>query len=137
LIAGIVKAVRQAEAIHRIYFIADPRPCSWSDLYEALAAASRRRMLRVPVPAWLLYAAAWGSEMVGILRGRPAFLSRQKARELLQPQWLCDVSRAQRELNFAAEVPLHEGVQRTWAWYVRHGWLPGASNAKGGARGSF
>jgi nucleoside-diphosphate-sugar epimerase len=57
------------------------------------------------------------------LSGRPVLLSRQKLLELKQAYWVCDASKANRELGFVTRVPLRTGLELTARWYRENGWL--------------
>jgi nucleoside-diphosphate-sugar epimerase len=49
-------------------------------------------------------------------------LTRDKLNELFE-QWVCDGSRAQRDLDWHPEVSFEVGVERTVASYREAGWL--------------
>jgi nucleoside-diphosphate-sugar epimerase len=38
-------------------------------------------------------------------------------------QWVCDSTRARRDLGWKPEVPFEVGIERTVAWYRQAGWL--------------
>jgi nucleoside-diphosphate-sugar epimerase len=71
----------------------------------------------------LIAAAGTVSEGLGRLIGRPSIFSRDKARELLAPGWLCETEAARRDLGFEAAIPLERGLAETAVWYREHGWL--------------
>ena len=86
-------------------------------------ALGRRAWLRVPVPRFLMYGAALGSELYGRLRGRAVMLTRDKLNELLAPHWVCDSREARAELGWGPNISFEEGARITGAWYRREGWL--------------
>jgi len=49
-------------------------------------------------------------------------LTRDKLNELFE-QWVCDSTRARRELAWDPEIGFEEGVKRTMAFYREAGWL--------------
>ncbi|HEX8985723.1 MAG TPA: hypothetical protein VF767_09835, partial [Bryobacteraceae bacterium] len=57
------------------------------------------------------------------MRGKAGILSRQKIVEARCRYWICDSSRAARELGFAPACTLEEGVAETLSWYKEAGWL--------------
>ncbi len=106
-----------------IYYPTDGRIWSPSQVAEALgeAVGTRPRVLRVPRSA--LKAAATLAELTHRRSSRPLFLTRDKARELVQEDWSCDPSSLQRELGWQPEVDLVEGARRTAAALVDAGLL--------------
>ncbi len=86
-------------------------------------AIGRRAWLRVPVPRFLMYGAALGSELYGRVRGIAVMLTRDKLNELLAPHWVCDSAEAQIALGWKPRISFEEGTRLTGAWYRREGWL--------------
>ena len=86
-------------------------------------ALGRRAWLRVPVPRFLMYGAALGSELYGRVMGRAVMLTRDKLNELLAPHWVCDSAEAQAALGWKPRISFAEGTRITGAWYRRAGWL--------------
>jgi nucleoside-diphosphate-sugar epimerase len=123
LVDGLLAAARSVPAAGRAYFLAHPKPFSWSEL-NALAArimGRRPRVLRIPVP--LARAVGWCAEMWSQVTRNPGIISREKVAEACSPGWVCDTRRAAAELGFCASTPLDIGLARTLAWYKEAGWL--------------
>ncbi len=91
----------RAEANGRTYIIADPRPYSGREIYDAIRAELRAPALRWSVPAWAWRAAARLhprlSEIVDRLLGSACY----------------SPARIERELGWRARVGLLEGLQET------------------------
>jgi len=81
------------------------------------------RAFRVPVPEWLLYGAATVSEYVSRVSKKPPLIGRGKVEEMIQKDWVCDISRARRLLSFEPRVPLAQGARLTVDWYRTENWL--------------
>ena len=86
-------------------------------------ALGKRAWLRVPVPRFLMYGAALGSEFYGTVMGRAVMLTRDKLNELLAAHWVCDSAEAQAALGWKPRISFAEGTRITGAWYRRVGWL--------------
>lgn len=125
LVDALVRAATSAEAPGRTYFIGDDRPVTWRALYAAIARASGSTPLQVQLPAAVLRAVAAGGDLVAAVTGRTFLLNSHKVALAAPRWWLCDTSRAREELGWRPQVVLHEGVQDTYDWYVRAGWLSG------------
>ena len=125
-VADLARAIVLAATgsqVRGVYHIAESRAYLWPDVARLVAKGVGRKARQVTVPGAVLLAAGAVSEAVGRLIGRPSIFSRDKARELLAPGWLCETEAARRDLGFEAEVPLERGLAETAAWYREHGWL--------------
>jgi nucleoside-diphosphate-sugar epimerase len=122
LVEGLVAAAERGSP-GSAYFLAHPKPASWSELgEEAARIMSRRpRVVHVPIPA--AYAVGYGGELWSYLTRKPGIISREKVAEALCPYWTCDAHRAAADFGFEARTPLATGLARTLAWYREAGWL--------------
>jgi dihydroflavonol-4-reductase len=112
-----------AEAATGIYHTAEPRAYAWREVLKLVADAVGRSGRMVAVPAGLIRAAAAVSEGASRAMGRAGIFTRDKARELLAPAWLCETEAAKQDLDFVARTPLAGGLRETAAWYRAYGWL--------------
>jgi nucleoside-diphosphate-sugar epimerase len=85
-------------------------------------AMGKKARFRFHLPRRLVETAAFGSELYGRATNRAVMLTRDKLNELFE-QWVCDSSRARRDLGFQPEVSFEDGVHRTMAFYRDAGWL--------------
>ncbi|SRR5579884_929643 len=123
LVRGIRRAAETPAAANRVYFLANEQPVSLPELAEPIARALGARPIPVPVPVTSLFAVAALAELLARLTGRITPITRNKVREATQREWVCDPSRAARELGWRAEIPLLDGLRETAAWYRQAGWL--------------
>jgi nucleoside-diphosphate-sugar epimerase len=124
--ADLARAVVLAATVpgaRGVYHIADSRAYLWRDVCLMVASAVGRRARLIQVPAFLISLGGTLSEAAGRVVGRPSIFSRDKARELLAPGWLCETEGARRELGFETAIPLDRGLLETAQWYRAHGWL--------------
>jgi nucleoside-diphosphate-sugar epimerase len=105
------------------YFVAHPKPVSWSQLAATAAGimGRRTRILRLPPAA----ARAVGScaDAWSRITGKPGMLSREKILEAQCMCWTCDPGRAASEWGFEARTSIEDGMAKTLAWYKEGGWL--------------
>ncbi len=85
-------------------------------------AMGQKAKFRFHLPRRLVETAALGAELYGRATNRAVMLTRDKLNELFE-QWVCDGSRAQRDLDWHPEVTFEVGVARTVASYREAGWL--------------
>ena len=116
-------ALTKEQAIGQTYFAADGQTYEWTYLARVIAAALNRRPLYITVPDALLSGLALLIRPLERFARRPLLLNTQKIREMQEHYWVCDVSKARRELGFIPRVPLEQGVRETARWYRKQGWL--------------
>jgi nucleoside-diphosphate-sugar epimerase len=123
LVEGLLAAAQCPAAAGRTYFIAHPRPVTWSEWGAQAAALLGRRARTVTAPRRLAWAVGLGGEAWSWISGRPGILSREKIAEAGCRYWTCDPARAAGELGFRAPTDLRQGMTETLAWYREAGWL--------------
>lgn len=123
LVDGLLAAARAPNAGGRTYFLAHPKPVSWSELGLVAAGIMGRRPRVLRVPPTLAHGVGWGAEVWAHIRRKPGIVSREKVAEARCPYWTCDTRRAAVELSFEASTPIETGLARTIAWYKEAGWL--------------
>jgi nucleoside-diphosphate-sugar epimerase len=121
LVEGLLAATRGAGG--RAYFLAHPKPVSWSELGAAAARIMARRPRVLRVPPSVAYAVGLGAEAWSHITRKPGIISREKVAEARCRWWTCDTRRAAAELGFEARTPLAIGLAETLAWYKEAAWL--------------
>lgn len=122
--AACIKALEAQVPSGSTYFVEDGHRDTLGGLITHIEnALDRRAWLRIPVPRFLMYVAALGSEVYGRVMGRAVMLTRDKLNELLAKHWVCDSGQAQAELGWKPRISFEEGARITGAWYRREGWL--------------
>jgi nucleoside-diphosphate-sugar epimerase len=105
-----------------IYHITGPRPVTFRELGETIAAGLGVRPPWVSVPRWSAMLGAIGFEVLWRVSGRKPPLSRTGV-SFFSEDRLYSWQRAQEELGYTPEYDLATGVARTVAWYRQQGWL--------------
>ncbi|MBI1804043.1 MAG: NAD-dependent epimerase/dehydratase family protein [Ignavibacteria bacterium] len=124
LIGGIVLAGEHPKATGQTYFISSNRYYGWREVGEVTARVmGKKRVVRLRIPEFGVYTIAAFSELFGLLSSKPVLLNFEKARDIVQDAWTCDISKATRELGFREAFTLEEGIRNTVEWYRQQGWL--------------
>lgn len=117
--AAMVKDVERRE-----FFISD------GSVYHSTAFSNLIRkelghpfLLRIKAPVWFLRIVCHANGYIGSLRGCATTLNRDKFHILRQRNWQCDITPAEKELDYRPEYPLERGVKETISWYKKEGWL--------------
>ena len=120
LAASVVAALARGPR-NEIFFAAHPEILSFGEISGILSTLPARRPVRVPVPEFLIRAAGLAAGALSALGKGPPVFNREKAEEMLQPAWLCDVSDAQAALGQPFRTVFADGARRTYAWYQSQG----------------
>ena len=54
---------------------------------------------------------------------KPSVINREKLYELAAKNWICDISKAKKDLAYAPKFDLQSGLEDSLAWYTKNKWL--------------
>jgi nucleoside-diphosphate-sugar epimerase len=101
-----------------------PERTSWAEAADALAhAVGRPGALRIPLPPFVLRAAATGQELWAGRTGRAPRLDRRRVADLVRHAYTADPGPLTAATGWRAATPLATGLARTAQGYRREGWL--------------
>ncbi|MCX8118559.1 MAG: NAD-dependent epimerase/dehydratase family protein [Desulfobacterota bacterium] len=123
LVQATLRAAESKGCDGEIFFISDGEAYRMDRIGDLFEEAIGIRARPLPVPRWLLRTAASVSEYVSSVSRRPPLINRGKVEEMVQKNWLCDITKARTLLGFEPRFPLAEGVKITYEWYLKNGWL--------------
>ena len=123
LVAGIYTAAVSERAIGETYFLTDGEIHTWLEIERVIADALEMRPLKVKVPLFLLDFISIFTEAAAKITRQTPTLNRQRVRDLKQRFWICDSTKAQKELDYRPTYFLQKGMQETADWYRTNGWL--------------
>ena len=123
LVEGIVVATESKHAVGQTYFIANEKNPTWEELFSVATQIAGKKVRKFRIPNFSVYLVAAAAEPLSFITGKAALYSFEKARELAQANWGCDVAKAKRELGYEAKTPILDGMRETIQWYRREGWL--------------
>jgi nucleoside-diphosphate-sugar epimerase len=122
-VAAAVLGALEPGGRNETFFVAHPEILDFRRIAETLATLPAKRPLLVPVPATALRMAGLLVGAVSRFGSGPPVFNAEKAEEMLQPEWLCDVSDAQAALGRPFRTDFATGARKTWDWYVAEGWI--------------
>ncbi len=123
LVAGIYMAAVSERAIGETYFLTDGDIHTWMEIERIIADALEKYTFKVKVPFFLLDFLSIITEAAAKITRQTPTLNRQKVRDLKQRFWICDSTKAQKELGYRPNYSLEKGIQETADWYRANGWL--------------
>jgi nucleoside-diphosphate-sugar epimerase len=123
LVDGILLAAKHQGAVGQIYFLANEHCPTWGELFSVASQIAGKKLIKWRLPNFSIYVVAAAAEPLAFFTGKAALFSFEKAKELAQPSWSCDVGKAKRELGYEAKTPILDGMRETIEWYRREGWV--------------
>ena len=106
------------------WLVSHPETATTRDLVDAIGRAVRGKApLVVPVPGIVARTVLAVTGAAAQFAGKATLLSSDKAPEFLAPAWTARADKFEAATGWRADVDLSEGLERTVAWYRRHGWL--------------
>jgi nucleoside-diphosphate-sugar epimerase len=120
LVRGIVMAAFSQRALGGTYFLSDGNVYTTEDLVGGIEHALNINAVKMRVPMPVVSILMSFAEKFG---KKASILNRDKLREMSYSYWICDTSKARREIGFAPKVTIKEGLKWTADWYRIHQWL--------------
>ncbi len=105
------------------FFVVHPEVLDYRRIAEELSALRTPPSRLVPLPALAIRLAGTVVGLASVLRSGPPVFNREKADEMLQDAWICDVSDTQAALGEPLTTAFREGARETWEWYRRERWI--------------
>ena len=123
IVDGILSAAETQTKSGDVFFLSDGHDYRVDEIGDILSRAMGISAFRIRVPATLILGLAGFSETLSRLFRKPFLLTKDKAEEMIQKNWVCDITKAKTILGFDPKVSLSEGAESTFAWYKKEKWL--------------
>ncbi len=123
LVNGIFLAATSDKAVNQTYFIGSEKFYDWVEIGEVCRKAFNKKAVTIRIPHFLVYTVAAVAQFFAIFGSKAATFNLEKARDFVQKNWTCDVSKAVSELGYKQYVSLEEGIKRTINWYREMKWF--------------
>jgi len=123
LVNGIYLASINEIAAGKTYFISSEKPYSWEEVGKVTSKVMGKNPIKIKVPHSVVYSIASIAEFFSIFKKGPATLNIEKARDITRRAWICDTSKAMKELGYRQNISLEEGIKRTVDWYKKMKWI--------------
>ena len=122
LVDGIIRCGENANAVGRVYILAGERYVTLNELARLVADALEVPPPRRRLPVWPVMACADVCEFLCRPLGVEPPLHRRRVEFFLKNRAF-SIVKARRELGYAPQVDLAEGLRRTTKWYFDNGYL--------------
>ena len=123
LVRGMLQAARAPEAIGKTYFLCADDPVMWQDIHQGIARVQNKKVFEINIPQCVVDLIAKVLRDYSKITGYSGLVNSEKI-ALSRPKfWVCSPERAKRDFGFETRVPLLQGLETTYRWYVENGWL--------------
>lgn len=123
IVRAILLAAETRTESGEIFFLSDGHDYRMEEIGDIFAQAMEINPLKLSLPKQMLFGMAFVAECFSRLTCKPSIMSRGKVEEMIQKNWLCDISKARALLGFEPRIPLARGTELTVAWYKKENWL--------------
>ena len=82
-----------------------------------------KKPFKVAVPHIIVYTVSAIAQFLSLFSTKPATLNLEKGKDITQHAWICDTSKAMRDLGYRQQISLEDGINRTVNWYKQMKWL--------------
>jgi len=123
IIQGLLLASGSRGCDGEIFFLSDGQDYRLDQIGDLFEKAMGIHAYRIHIPGWAISGIASFSEFISKFSGSPPLINKGKVEEMVQKNWLCDISRAKTLLGFKPRFSLAEGIKITYEWYLRENWL--------------
>lgn len=123
IVDGILLAAEARTKSGDVFYLSDGNDYRMDEIGVLVARAMGINAFRIRIPQSFLSGAAVFSEVLFKLLKKPFILTRDKAKEMMQKNWVCDITKAKTILGFNPKVSLSKGAALTFKWYKKEKWL--------------
>ncbi|MGQ9642930.1 MAG: NAD-dependent epimerase/dehydratase family protein [Ignavibacterium sp.] len=123
LVNGFYLAATNEKSKGQIYFISSEEFYTWPQINNITSRIIGKNPIVIKVPHFLVYTLAAVAQFAAMFSSKPATLNIEKAKDITQQYWICDTSKAVRELGYNQNISIEEGIRRTIEWYKKMNWI--------------
>lgn len=123
LVDGIMKAaLKNDPGIHTYFMGGEHDAYSWNQIREITAKVTGKNPVTIKLrPEWIKKIASVIESGASVF-GKYPVVNKEKATEMVE-EWVCSSVKARKELAYAPETSIEEGLSRTIHWYKNNNWL--------------
>lgn len=106
-----------------IYNITDGNNYNRYQFADIIKNILKKKAFRFHIPMPLVKSLAFFLETTNGWLNKPSVINREKLYELAAKNWICDISKAKKDLAYAPKFDLQSGLEDSLAWYAKNKWL--------------
>lgn len=119
-------AIASVDALDKgngFYNITDGKVYNRYAFADTIKRLLNKKAVRLHIPLGVVKPALFFVEAISKMKKKAPVVSREKLNELNAVNWICDISKAKRDLNFSPVYNLQSGLEDTITWYRENKWL--------------
>ncbi|MDH3269574.1 MAG: NAD(P)-dependent oxidoreductase [Ignavibacteria bacterium] len=123
LVEGLYLAAVAEKANGETYFISSEKFYTWDEVGKITSKVLNKKAFRIRLPHFIVFTVAAFAQFFAMFSSKPATLNIEKAKDLTQRFWICDTSKAVRDLGYRQKISIEDGIKRTCDWYKQMKWI--------------
>ncbi|MCL5030113.1 MAG: NAD(P)-dependent oxidoreductase [Bacteroidetes bacterium] len=123
LVNGFYLAAISEKSSGEIYFISSEKFYTWKEVGDITSKILNKKPLQVKVPHSIVYTLAGIAQFFAMFSSKPATLNIEKAKDITQKNWICDTSKAVKDIGYKQNITIEDGIKRTCDWYKEMNWI--------------
>jgi nucleoside-diphosphate-sugar epimerase len=123
IIQAILLASEARESNGDIFFLSDGHEYQLEEIGDIFSQAMGITPFCIRFPEWAIFGIASFSEYLSKFTGKAPLLNKGKVEEMIQKNWVCDITKAKNLLGFEPQFKLSQGAKLTFEWYRKENWL--------------
>jgi nucleoside-diphosphate-sugar epimerase len=123
IVQAILLAAEAQTKSGEMFFLSDGHDYRMEEIGDTFAQAMGITAFRIRIPKPMIFGIASFSEYFSKFSKRPPLINKSKVKEMVQKDWVCDITKAKTILGFKPKVGLLEGARLTFEWYKKENWL--------------
>lgn len=123
LVEGFYLAAINNDSKGQIYFISSEEYYTWQQINKITSKIMNKKPVVFKVPHFIVFTIAAFAQFFAMFSSKPATLNIEKARDITQRFWICDTSKAIKQLGYKQKISIEEGIKQTVYWYKQNKWL--------------
>jgi nucleoside-diphosphate-sugar epimerase len=123
IVQAILLASEAGQSKGEIFFLSDGHDYRMEEIGDIFAQAMGITPVCIRVPEWAIFSAASFSEYLSKFSRKPPLFSKGRVEEMIQKNWVCDITKAKTLLGYEPQFNLSQGAKLTFEWYRKENWL--------------
>jgi len=123
LVEGLYLAAVSDKSNGETYFISSEKFYTWDEVGKITSNVLNKKAFKIKIPHFIVFVVAAIAQFIAMFSSKPATLNIEKAKDLIQKYWICDTSKAVRDLGYHPKISVEEGIKRTCNWYKQMKWI--------------
>jgi nucleoside-diphosphate-sugar epimerase len=110
LVRGLYLAAVKDKSNGETYYITSKEFYTWDQVGDVISSVMGKKALRIKIPHFIVFGIAAIVQFFALFSSKAATLNIEKARDFVQDYWICDPTKAERDLGYSQEVTIEEVI---------------------------